>query len=231
MVNPLVDVLSARGVGVKARRDRYAADKGSTEKADKALAEVQVSVGQIALYVQEALDLVERSPERDHLYEVAGGIIEDLPKQILKVRDGVAEARAELYSKDRGKEAYRAPAEDLAGVQTLVRRDEDVSEGVSDHDRTRERALPQKSDRGPGQERHKPLETDDPGNVPKLYFNVPPGTGGADEGISKTRTRQRPQPGEERGVPYKDTPLLTRRTMEGMWRRAVRRAMWEVYGQ
>lgn len=213
---------------MSARQNRYSADKGPTDKADVALSKAQVAIGEIALFVQEALDLVDRSPHRDHLYEVAGHIIEGMPRQLIRVRDGVTEARAALVPQ--GKKAYRAPAEDLSGVQTLVRRDEDVSEGVSDHDRTRERALPQKSDRSPGQDRSKPLDTDDPGNAPKLFFNVPPGTGGADEGISKTRTRQRPQPGEERGVPYKDTPLLTRRTMEGLWRRSVRRAMQEVYG-
>jgi hypothetical protein len=215
---------------VKARRSTYAADKGSTEQADKALAEAQVAIGEIVLLVQEGLDLVERSEYRDHLYDVSGHIIEQLPKQLLRVRESVTKARAALIT-DKSKKAYRAPAEDLAGVQTLVRRDEDTSEGVSDHDRTRERALPQKSDRSPGQDRRQPLDTNDPGNVPKQYFNVPPGTGGADEGLSKTRTRQRPQPGEERGVPYKDTPLLTRRTMEGLWRQAVRRAMQEVYGR
>ena len=119
------------------------------------------------------------------------------------------------------KSAYQPSGEDMAGVQTLVRRNEDVSEGVSDQDRTQERALPRREHSSPGNENDFATQ--------KIFFNVPPGTGGADEGLSKTRTRNRPQPGEEYGTPYKDTPLLTRRTMEGLWRRAVRAALRETY--
>jgi hypothetical protein len=89
--------------------------------------------------------------------------------------------------------AYRAPAEDLAGVTTLVR----VDEGVSDQDRTPESALPS------GEAEGKEIQ------IPKYEYNTPPPEGG----LPTVRTLG--IPGEEYGVPYKDTPLLTRRTMKG----------------
>lgn len=216
------------------QRHRQAQEEKSPKGVSQEVQRAQEAAGRLASMIHEAHDLVERSEFRDHLYEVAGHLIEDIPRAVRVIQESLGKISVGVK-----KASYRRPVEELSGYQTYVRRDEDTSEGTSDRDRTKERALPQPRERTlpnteqrtRSQEERRPLPTNDPSgdNVPQAYFNVPPaGEPGSD--MSKTRTRRRTQPGEQYGTPYKETPLLTRRTMEGMWRRAIRKACMEVYG-
>lgn len=101
--------------------------------------------------------------------------------------------------------AYRAPAEDLAGVRTFVRKDED-REGK---DLVEKPALPL----GKRRDRRVPSTGGGSSEVRTVGYNTPDG------GANLPQVKTLPQPGEERGTPYKDTALLTRRTMEGSFYR------------
>lgn len=198
--------------------------KGS-DKTLGAIQKAQEAASAIVLLSQEAISLVERSEYREHLYDVAGNILEKLPQEILRLQEQLAIANKSLLGT--GKQAYTPPFEDMSGYQTFVRRNEDTSEGTSDTDRTKERALPLPSSSSTSREPRLPGNSE--GAVPQVSLNSPPGTGGGNEGLSKTRTKQRPIPGEQYGTPYKDTPLLTRRVMEGAWKKSVKLAIWREY--
>jgi len=175
----------------------------------------QQEVSKIIQMLEEGLALVEKSPFRDHLHDVAGHLIQGLPEAARRLQGLLRNVQG-----DSGRVAYQRQVEEQAGYQTLVRRNDSVSEGVSDQDRTKERALPHR----------RPVTPERTEDVPSFGLNVPPATSISDPGISSTRTRRRPMPGDQYGTPYKDdTIMVTRRTMEGMWRQAIRKVCREVF--
>lgn len=117
--------------------------------------------------------------------------------------------------------ALSKPTQDLAGVQTFVRRDDSVEEGKHDQDRTKDVANPQAQ--GTSSEERRPLNPAYPSAAPKMVFNTPPPGGG----LPTVRTLGKP--GELGGVPYIDTPLIRRRSLTAkyFWREEKKPSDWE----
>lgn len=51
----------------------------------------RVEAHQLHQYVSKILDLIQNSPEREHLYQVAGDIIVDFPRRVEKIEEQLDE--------------------------------------------------------------------------------------------------------------------------------------------
>lgn len=173
----------------------------------------------LATYVSQAKSLVDSSTHKEHLYHVAGAIIEEAPEALSNALQILMSMQD---SSPPGKrKAYNKPVEEMSGYRTVVRQDDDVSEGKSDVDRTPDSALPL----GERRKNKVPLPSGggEKGEVRRVQFNSP----GPEADLPQVKSQE---PGEQYGHPYKDTPLLTRRTMKAAQRRAVRKKMKEIFG-
>jgi len=194
------------------------------EKADpssgvvEALDAVERDAQRVAGLAKRGLDLINTSAYSSHFYEEAGDVISAVAPAIASLTQSVSEARQASLAREvreavneAVRKAYSKPVEDLSGYRTVVRKDE----RTHDDDRTPERALPQKSEKGPDQATHGPNN---------MHYNTPPGGGGI------PRVRMPSLPGEQYGVPYKNTPLLTRRTDEtsNSTGNDAKRAAWDA---
>lgn len=181
----------------------------------EALEAVEQDAQRLADLAKRGLDLINTSAYSSHFYEKAGDLITAVPSAIESLTRSVEEARKATVIRQAVQaavhQAYSKPVEDISGYRTLVRKDE----RTHDTDRTPERALPQKSEKSPGQVTHGPNN---------LHYNTPPGGGNI------PTVRMPSIPGEQYGAPYKSTPLLTRRTDEtsNSTGNDAKRAAWEA---
>lgn len=148
---------------------------------------------------QESLRIINNSTHRDHVYDEAGHVIIAFDRDLHRLH-------ALLHGSSRVALRVQDPA-DIFGYRTLVRQDDDVSEGVSDQDRTKERALPAPSEHRQQSEPRLPVNPSNPSSVGTPAFNKLP------SGYGFPQVRTLSKPGDQYEVQVNQSPLIKRRAM------------------